>query len=282
MVEAWSQGAGYTPGFASVLGCADGSRHFVKAASVVAQRPFAQSYRDEARTLAALPAGVPAPALRWAHEDEEWVLLATQHVDASAPGRPWRADDLAACVASLEEAADALTPAPEGLAAPPIADDLAALPGYWDVPRVAAYPLPLLAERRDRAAALAAGFGAATRGATVAHADIRDDNLLLTTDGRALLCDWSSPVLGAAWIDTVLLMIGPRGDGIDVEEVLAGARLTRDVPADDVDALLALVLGYFLHSATMPVPTTSPFVREAQRWQAEVCWTWLCERRGWR
>jgi hypothetical protein len=29
------------------------------------------------------------------------------------------------------------------------------------------------------------------------------------------------------------------------------------------------------------VPATSPFVRDAQRWQGEVCWDWLSERRGW-
>ena len=38
---------------------------------------------------------------------------------------------------------------------------------------------------------------------------------------------------------------------------------------------------YFLKSADDPVPPTSPFLREHQRWQGEVCWEWLCERRGW-
>ena len=56
VVEAISQTTGFTPGFASVLVCEDGSRHFVKAASVKAQRMFADSYREEARKLAALPA----------------------------------------------------------------------------------------------------------------------------------------------------------------------------------------------------------------------------------
>ena len=41
VVDAESQDAGFTPGFASVLTCVDGSRHFVKAASVKAQRMFA-------------------------------------------------------------------------------------------------------------------------------------------------------------------------------------------------------------------------------------------------
>lgn len=281
VVEARSQGSGYTPGFASVLVCADGAQHFVKAASVVAQAPFAESYRAEARRLGALPAAVPAPALRWLHEDEEWVVLGIEHVEARAPRRPWDPDELAECVAALEQTAEVLTPAPGGMGLRSLATDLAGLPGYWEVPRVATVAFPLLAERHAQAGRLAAGFAEATRGSTVVHTDVRDDNLLLTVDGRTLVCDWNWPAVGAAWVDTVLLMIGPRGDGLDVEEVLAGARLTRDVRPGDVDALLALVTGYFLHSATMPVPTTSPHVREVQRWQAEVCWTWLCERRGW-
>ena len=62
-----------------------------------------------------------------------------------------------------------------------------------------------------------------TAGSTVVHIDIRDDNLMLTADGRVLLCDWNWPVAGAAWLDTVFLMIGPRGDGLDVDALLAAS-----------------------------------------------------------
>ena len=48
-----------------------------------------------------------------------------------------------------------------------------------------------------------------------------------------------------------------------------------------VDIVLALLTGYFLMSAQQPVPPTSPHIRDAQRWQGEVCWEWLAERRGW-
>ncbi len=113
------------------------------------------------------------------------------------------------------------------------------------------------------------------------HTDIRDDNLLLTADGRVLLCDWNWPVVGAAWLDTVFLLIGPRGDGLDVEAALAGSPLTRDVPAESIDIVIALVTAYFLMSAAQPVPPTSPYIRDAQWWQGEVCWRWLVERRGW-
>ena len=91
-----------------------------------------------------------------------------------------------------------------------------------------------------------------TGGETVVHTDVRDDNILLTPDGEAVLCDWNWPVVGAAWLDTVLLMIGPRGDGLDVDAVLAEAELTRDVPAEHVDIVIALVTAYFLKQAEEP------------------------------
>jgi hypothetical protein len=276
VVDAQSQGSGFTPGFASVLVCADGSKHFVKAASAKAQRMFAESYREEARKLAALPASVPAPRLLWV-EDGEWVVLGIEHVEARTPRRPWRQVDLDAGLDALEVVARELTPAPPGLLLDSFGDELADWPTYWD--HVAA-TRPDLA-RAGEAAALARRFPDVTAGDTVVHMDVRDDNMLLLADGTALFCDWNWPTRGAAWLDSLFLLIGPRGDGLDAEAVLATRPLLRDVPAEHVDIVLALVIGYFLKSADDPVPATSPYVRDAQRWQGEVLWQWLSERRGW-
>jgi len=277
VVEAASQDSGFTPGFASVLTCADGSRHFVKAASVKAQRMFAHSYREEARKLAALPPEAPAAPLRWVHHDDEWVVLGFEYVDGRTPHRPWRRPELDVALAALARAADVLTPPPGDLELDSFVDEFAPLPGFWDQVRET-YPG---LEHADEAAALAARFAEVTGGDTVVHTDVRDDNILLTADGEAVLCDWNWPVVGAAWLDTVLLMIGPRGDGLDVDAVLAQHELTRDVPAEHIEIVIALVTAYFLKQAAEPVPPTSPHIREAQRWQGEVCWEWLCERRGW-
>ena len=77
-------------------------------------------------------------------------------------------------------------------------------------------------------------------------------------------------------------MIGPRGDGLDVEAVIAGHRLTRDVPPEHVDVVLALLVGYFLRQRRRAgAAHLAVHLRDAQRWQGEVCWDWLCERRGW-
>jgi Phosphotransferase enzyme family len=276
VVAAASQGTGFTPGFASVLTCADGSHHFVKAASVKAQRAVAESYREEARKLRALPAAAPAPRLLWTHEDD-WVVLGLEYVEARQPHRPWRTEDLDACVDMLTTMAGELTPAPDGLELEDFATELAEWPSYWGHMR-ATYPdLAHLEE----AAALAARFGEVTGGTTVVHADVRDDNVLLASDGRVLLCDWNWPLRGAAWIDTVFLLIGPRGDGLDVDAALARSPLTAELPAEHVDILLALTVGYFFRHADLPVPSSSPWVRAVQHWQGEVAWDWLCERRGW-
>jgi hypothetical protein len=272
-----SRTSGYTPGFASVLTCADGSRHFVKAASTKAQRMFAQAYREETRKLELLPAEAPAARLRWTLDVDDWFVLGLEHVESRQPRRPWGRSDLDASLDALEVVADLLTPVPPDLDLDDVEDEFASFPGCWDHLRDSRPDLAHLEE----AAGLAARYREVMGGDTVVHTDVRDDNILIRPDGTALFCDWNFPCAGAAWLDTLMLLVGPRGDGLDVEEVLSTRRLTRDVPAESVDVALALLTGYFLRQGEEPVPPTSPHLRDHQRWQGEVCWDWLAQRRGW-
>lgn len=276
VVRAVSQRSGFTPGFASVLHCDDGTRHFVKAASLVAQRPFAEAYREEARKVRTLPAEVAATLLLWTHDADGWVVLGFEHVAARAPHRPWREDDLSACLDMLARTASVLTPPPTGLVIDDAATDFADWPQKW-VHTLATFAMP----HGDEAAALAARHTEVVGGDTVVHGDVRDDNLLLTDDGRVLLCDWNWPVRGAAWLDSLMLLIGPRGDGLDVETVLDAHPTFAEVDAEAIDIVLALLTGYFLTCSDDPVPSSSPYIRDHQLWQGEACWEWLCERRGW-
>nr|WP_218849242.1 phosphotransferase [Nocardioides perillae] len=279
VVEARSQDAGFTPGMAAVLVGADGTRHFVKAASVAAQRTFAEAYREEARKLAALPPAAPAAPLRWVLDEDGWVVLCTAYVEGRAPARPWRQPELDALLDALGAASTALTPVPPGLAVATFAEEFGALRGHWD--HVRATRPDLSPATLDDGAHLAALALEVTAGDTLVHTDVRDDNVLLRADGSAVLCDWNWPVRGAAWVDTAMALVGPRGDGLDVEGVLAARPLLTGVPAEHVDALLALLLGYFCHAADQPVPPTSPHLRAAQAWQRDVVLDWLRERRGW-
>ena len=270
VVDASSRPSGFTPGFASVLTCADGARHFVKAASTKAQQMFADAYREEARKLGLLPAGVPAPRLRWMHDADDWVVLCFEYVEGRAPVRPWVADELAAASRMAIDVARLLTPAPAGLDR--AVDEFADWPGYWDG---VGHP------RAADCQALAVRYAEVVDGDTLVHTDIRDDNLLVRPDGSVVMCDWNWPIVGAAWLDSLFLLIGPRGDGLDVEAHITAHPLLSAVDPEHVDIALALILGYFEASAAQPVPPTSPYIREAQAWQRDVIHDWLAERRGW-
>ena len=278
VLKAISQTSGFTPGFASVLVCENGTRHFVKAASVKAQRMFADSYREEARKLAALPTSVPAPRLLW-HLDDDWVVLGIEYVAGRAPQRPWQQADLDALLDALEESADALTPPPAGLALDEATADLAPLLDGW--PEIHRTRTDLDPAHLLEAEALARRFADVCSGDTLVHTDIRSDNVIIDADGRARICDWNWPVRGCAWFDSFAALIGPRGEGIDVDDVLTTRRLLRDVDPEAFDINLALYVGYFFTQGVQPTPPTSPYLRDHQRWQGEVCWEWLAERRGW-
>lgn len=271
---------GFVPVVETVLTCADGSTHLLRAASAKAQCSFAASLRAEARWLASLPAQVPVVGLE-AFLDGDWVVLLLEHPAGTAPARPWAEDELDRCLATLATVAEVLTPAPDGPVGPvrDFAEDLADWLGRWDI----------LAEREDlgtpmqllTAGRLASRLPEVTAGATLVHTDLRDDTLRLAPDGRVLLDGWAWPVRGAAWLDSLLLLVGPCGDGVDVEAVLRRTPLLAAVPDDHVDCVLAAMAGFFLTSCDLPVPAPSPWLREFQRWQGEAAWGWLRRRRGW-
>ena len=149
-----SQGGGFTPGFASVLTCEDGSRHFVKAASTAAQRAFAESYREEARKLRALPDTIPAPRLLWSHRRRLGRARPRVRRGAGAAAPLAAPTELDACLDTLETVRrPAHSLRRPGLELDPITDEFAAWPAFWDHVN-ATRDLP----HGDEAAALAAGF----------------------------------------------------------------------------------------------------------------------------
>ena len=277
VVKAESQGAGFTPGFASRLTGEDGSRLFVKAASKKAQAPFAESYAEEVRKLALLPDGLAVPKLLWSHADDLWVVLGFECVDGRPPARPWVRPELDACLDTLAEVAEAMNPLPAGLQLSPMTQDLPGLLTGWEYVARTHPGWPHL----DDVRALAATYDSFPGNDAFVHSDARDDNFIVTGQGRALLCDWNWPALGPAWIDAVDLLASAYGDGLDADAILAEHPLTRDADPDHVDAWLAMLCGFMLEARDRPVPATSPYLRVHSRWWSEVTWAWLAERRGW-
>jgi hypothetical protein len=275
--EARSVGAGFTPGFASALTGEDGTRMFVKAASKQAQRQIAASYAEEARKLRLLPAGLPAPPLLWSYEDDRWVLLATEHVEARNPARPWRTAELDRCLDLLDVVAEVTRVVPAGLELRPLHEDLPTLLTGWDTVAEQVPQWPHLDELRE----LARGYAELPDASHLLHADARDDNFMLAADGRTLLCDWNWPALGPAWGDVVDLLVTAHGDGLDADVLLAAHPLAATAPADHVDAWLAALCGYMVEADFRPVPPSSPYLGVHRRWWAAATWSWLSRRRGW-
>lgn len=284
VVAAQSVTVGFTAGFASRLRFDDGTTAFVKAADRVGDEwhdHAVDGYLEEARKLRALPPAVPAPRLRWLHQGtvdgRDWVVLCFDDVGGRPPARPWQADQLNLVLDCLEQAADALTPAPTGLPTSNFPTEFAAEVERW----TALSAHPPTARHAARARELCDAGLAGARGDTLIHADLRDDNVIVGNDGQVWICDWNWPMRGAAWIDTLTLLLSAHGDGVDTDAVLASRRLTADLDPDSIDGMLAIMAGYFLTQQHEPVPASSPWVRLHQRWYGKVAWNWLSTRRGW-
>jgi aminoglycoside phosphotransferase (APT) family kinase protein len=273
VVDVESKDSGFTPGFASVLTGANGNRLFVKAANRTAQQEFAAAYREEARKLQVLGDTVPSPRLLWV-EDDEWTVLGFEAIEGGTPVRPWQPHELDRALDLAEVIASATASPPAGLGLRPLWEDIPALlTGWAQVPED--WP------HRDEAAALAARCPEVPDSDRFLHSDLRDDNILLTRDGRALACDWNWPALGPAWLDLVLLLVSARGDGLPVDDLLSSRELVGDADPEDVDAWLAAFCGFMLASSSKPVPRASPYLRQHASWYAEATWSWLAQRRGW-
>lgn len=271
-----SQDAGFTPGFASVLTGEDGSQVFVKAASRVAQAPFAAAYAEEARKLRLLSDRVPAPRLLWTIDDD-WVVLGIEAAPHRRPDRPWSDPDLVRALDLAEEIADRTQETPPGIDLTPVHVDQPPLLTGWQMIAALEPDWPHLLDAAD----LATSLPTIPNSDRFVHADLRDDNVLLCDDGRTLACDWNWPGLGPAWLDLVTLLVIAHGDGLPVEEHLASRALTRDVDPEHIDAWLAALCGFMMAARERPSPSSSPYLQTHAFWTAEAAWGWLAERRGW-
>ena len=284
VAEAISQPGGFSPGFASRLVLEDGRRVFVKAVSGAQNRESPAIYRQEARYAAALPAEVPAPRLLWTFDDEDWVALAFEDIEARPPAIPWNPDELARVLEVVAALPQLLTPSP--FEAPTLADAFdRAFRGWRRLAaheRAAAAALdPWAQANLDRLAELEAGWKDGAFGDTLLHSDLRADNVLLTDD-RVYIVDWPWVRTGPAWADLLFMLpsVAMQGGG-DPEEIFASQAVSRDADRAAVNATLAGLTGYFLRSGLQPAPPGLPALRPFQLAQGEAALAWLKHRLRW-
>lgn len=279
----WSAGTGFTPGFASRLDLADGSRVFVKAASSADDEkhgwPLSDAYRDEARKLAALPPGIGAPRLLWyrdvALDGLRWIVIGLEYVHGTPPRRPWQPYQLQLVLDKLATNAPALAQAPPGLELGRVEDQiLANLDTHLREIGTVEHDAEFLRDVRQ----LSHGIGQQLAGESIVHLDLRDDNVLFDQAGEVWFVDWNWPALGAAWIDLVCILISASGDGLDADALLAGHPTTRDVDPGAVDCLLAVLWSFWEVGRHHEVPKHSPHLRNHQVWYADATAAWLRAR----
>ncbi|MFC8349404.1 phosphotransferase family protein [Streptomyces sp. NPDC057280] len=282
VTHATTQPGGFSPGTAARVRTAHGHRAFVKAVSAQTNATSPVFHRREARHTAALPPGVPAPRLLGTYDDGTWTVLVLEDIEGRQPHVPWRRPELHRVLDAVADLSDALTPSPVP-DAPLAADALADQFDGWE--RLSAEPTPdgldpWTAEHLPALAELATPWPEAVTGDTLAHGDLRADNMLLTEDDRVVFVDWPHVVRGAPWLDLLLMLPCVRAQGgPDPEELFATHPLGRAADPDAVTAALAGLAGYFVHRSLQPPPPGIPTVRAFQRAQGEAALDWLRKRR---
>ncbi|WP_436522713.1 phosphotransferase family protein [Actinoplanes sp. HUAS TT8] len=279
-----SAGGGFTRAFASVLQTEAGTSAFVKAAPL--SDPTSRWYAREAAVTAALPPEVTAARPLWTMTESDWYVLALEAIDGSIPALPWTRADLDATLRTWSAAATALAyPSPRMLeiGLPALPEILRDEMSWWQ--RIARRREPMPEPARDtiapsrlaELAKLERALPGLAAGDAMMHGDLRLDNVLIDRNGRAWLCDWTWPCLGAPWFDTVTLLVSAHAAGVDTDAVLRAW----GAPDEGVDGALAALSGYWLVRAGGGPSSASPHSRQHQRFSGLQALAWLTERRGW-
>jgi hypothetical protein len=280
VVRAATQPGGFSPGVAARLGLDGGGRAFVKA---VGPHPNADSpniHRAEAVIAAALPADTPSPRLLESFEHDGWVVLLFEDVDGKAPTIPWVASELTRVLETVTELAAALTPTP--VRAPSVEERFGEQFQGWRRLRETGDERldPWAARNLDFLAAVEADWAVAAKGSTLAHADLRADNLLLTDD-RVFVVDWPWACVAAPWFDLVQMLPSVRMQGgPPPEEIFAAHPLGRAADEGAVTAVLVALTGFLVYHSLQPPPPGLPTLREFQRAQGVEALDWVKDRTG--
>jgi aminoglycoside phosphotransferase (APT) family kinase protein len=229
---------GMSPGPAAVLTTTDGHQVFVKiTSSELNQRSF-QLYADEIAAYHALAhLTLPMPELLSVVEHGAWIGLVLTAARGVVPGPPWDAyavDDVAGACRQV-----GTVQAPEGL--PAVLERLPSLDGWEALASGEDRPLDeWQAVYASPCADLVRGWRSWTAGRTLAHNDVRCDNVLRADDHGVTLVDWSSAAAAAPWLDLAQLAADVMASGIS-SSVTVGATAAEDQASASLEAALGLL-----------------------------------------
>lgn len=247
---------GMSPGAAVTLRSPAGDSFFVKAVGRSLNEQTLELFRRELALLRAMPPAPYRPPLLAAYDDGDWVALILNNVDGAYPDMTSERDVDAVLTTVLSQTSE-LTPVPPGAQVPAIGETVARWQLRWQ--NILANPAVYLPQwAADTAEALAVCVGRlATQVAptTLCHFDIRNDNLLITQRGDAVIFDWGMARAGPAWVDLAMLAVqlptAAGGDGL----------LREHLPASDsrtaTDFLIAFA-GAQSWNARQPAPPSLP------------------------
>jgi hypothetical protein len=272
VVDAVGQVGGMSPGPASRLLLADGRRAFVKAVSDDPNPQTPELYRHESLVLGRLPHATFRPRLLGVLDDGEWVALLLEDVEGRHPDLdvPAEMDAVRQVVrtqaAELAGAASSIAVSGEDMAGKVrrwlarvvSADDAerAALPPWWSA-------------REDEVLGRVQALAARLPTDAWCHFDVRDDNLLVRPDGRAVILDWGMSCAGPSWLDELLLDLhvvdSPAFDAL--LRARPAYADTDDLERDSTDLLLAFGSALAV-MAEGPPPQGLPWINDFRRREA--------------
>lgn len=115
---------------------------------------------------------------------------------------------------------------------------------------------------------------------SLAHTDVRGDNIIITNSDGAVLVDRPWAAVGAPWVDAVTVLVNVRvfDPGYDADAVLRSHGVFTLATAESVNGFLSGLAAYFIDAARQPPPPGLPTVRAFQQQQGETVIHWLRER----
>ena len=238
------QVGGMSPGCATRLVCADGTRAFVKAVGPELNAMTPELFRHEIAVLGVVGEHpLWAPLLASYDEPGGWVALLLGDVEGRHPDMN-DAGDVATVLAAVDRFVDTLAGRGVGHAETlgTLDRSIGRYESMW--PHLGDVPDDLLPgwarERVEEMRARVPELIARSTGDHVVNYDIRNDNLLLRPDGDVVFVDWGMARVGAAWLDPFVARL-EWADQPVFDDLVVGSPALRDLGDSAVTTFLYLL-----------------------------------------